>query len=244
MLAKSETSTSDHYPKKEKDMQIAPDKKIELAIDLVKALGLLISGLWAAWTFQRLQRVRAAKLEIDEKSSRIRTSRLEQQASRTKLSAQQPQLSVNLMITEDRSPSSEYKSLLCVTVAMTNHGEQNLEALFEPSALTIATISFRTDETSSMKVVLRTCPIYISADTDDPQVMRTRVFRSGQTRKMGIAVLPVTELSTYFIQFQVIYHKIPFDGENPPRANPVYINAIEQAFYTTSGNPTLAREEV
>jgi hypothetical protein len=127
---------------------------------------------------------------------------------------------------------------------MTNHGEQNLEALFEPSALTIATISFRTDETSSMKVVLRACPTYISADTDDPQVMPTRVFRSGQTRKMGIAVLPVTELSTYFIQFQVIYHKIPFDGENPPRANPVYINAIEQAFYTTSGNPTLAREEV
>jgi hypothetical protein len=113
-------------------MPIAPEKKIELAIDFAKAIGLLISGFWAAWTFQRLQRVRAAKLEIDEKSSRIRTNQLEQRASRTKLSAQQPQLSLNLTVTEDRSPSSEYKSLLYVTVAMTNQGEQNLEALSGP----------------------------------------------------------------------------------------------------------------
>jgi hypothetical protein len=71
-------------------------------------------------------------------------------------------------------------------------------------------------------------PIYIPDDADDPQVMPPRVFRSGQTGKLGIAVLPVTERSTYFIQFQVIYCEIPFDGERPLREEPIY-NVANQA---------------
>ena len=160
-------------------MLLSPDKKVEIAIDIAKVAGLFISGLWVAWTFHKLQKVRAADLENNERSSRLRASRIEQQSSRTKLLAQQPQLSVGLSITEELSRSSSYETLLCVTVTLANEGEQNLEAMFPASPLTVATISFGEGGTPSMNVVLRTRPFYFSDESNDPEAMPNRIFRSG-----------------------------------------------------------------
>ena len=229
-------------------MLISPEKKVEFAIDIAKVVGLFISGLWVAWTFHKLQKVRAADLENNERSSRLRASRIEQQSSRTKLLAQQPQLSVGLSITEELSPSSSYETLLCVTVTLSNEGEQNLEAMFPASPLTVATISFGEDGTPAMNVVLRTRPFYFSDESNDPEAMPNRIFRSGQSRKVAVALVPVPEPSAYFFQFQVIYSKVPFDGDKSSNQDPIYINALEQAFYVAAGkkkfaNPDLGQKE-
>jgi hypothetical protein len=221
-------------------LQLTPEKNFEIAINVAKVVGLFISGLWVAWTFHKLQKVRAADLENNERSSRLRASRLEQQAGRTKLLAQQPQLSVGLSITEEPSPSSDYESILCVAITLSNEGEQNLEAMFDSSALTVAAISFSEDGAPLMQVVLRTCPFYFTDQSDEPQEMPPRIFRSGQSRKVAAAVLPVPEPSAYFFQFQTTYFKVPFDGDKSPTKDSIYINALEQVFYVASGRKNFA----
>ena len=218
------------------------DKKIELTLDIVKAIALLVSGLWAAWTFQKLQKVRAANLDIIERNSNLRKSKIEQQASRAKLLSQQPQLKVDLLLSEETSRSGE--SLLSVSVALTNQGEQNLMAMFDTDALTIATGATAADGTPSIQVILRTCPFSVSKENDKPQMMRERVFRIGQTRRMAITLLPISEHSTFWIQFRTIYYKIPFDGEKAPSEERVYINAIEQAFYVSPARTPMGRAEI
>jgi len=42
-------------------------------------VGLVASGLWAVWTFHKLQRVRAAELDDNQKLTAIQKSRIEQE---------------------------------------------------------------------------------------------------------------------------------------------------------------------
>jgi hypothetical protein len=115
---------------------------IEQVFDLVKLVGLVVTGLWAAWTFQKLQKVRAAELENSQRLVEMRKSRIEQDEIRTRLLRQQPQLAIQLSITETPSVTGIPKSILCVTVTLKNEGEQNLQIAFDDSALTVARIDF------------------------------------------------------------------------------------------------------
>jgi len=56
-------------------------------------VGLVAGGLWAAWTFQKLQRVRAAELALQKSS-------IEQEELRTRLLRQQPQLDIQIDVAE------------------------------------------------------------------------------------------------------------------------------------------------
>jgi hypothetical protein len=215
---------------------------LEQIADIIKMVGLVAGGLWAAWTFHKLQRVRAAELENNATLVAIQKSSIEQEELRTKLLRQQPQLDIQLDVVEKAPLTDTYKSSLCVTVILKNEGEQNLEVEFFPSALTIGRIVF---DKGGMQVldVYRFQPISFAADDDDfppsdePHFMGRRRFRVGQKRKIALGVLPIQVPGAYIVQFQTVYERVPFDGEEPFSEGSIQINAIEQTIYFATGNP-------
>jgi hypothetical protein len=215
---------------------------LEQTSDIIKMVGLVAGGLWAAWTFHKLQRVRAAELENNAKLTAIQKSSIEQEELRTRLLRQQPQLDIQLNVAETAPLTETYKSSLCVTAILKNEGEQNLEVDFLPSALTVGRIVFNKNGMQALDVH-RFGPFYfeyISDDSplsDEPQFMGPRRLRVGQKRQIALAVLPIQVPGAYIVQFHAVYRKVPFDGEEPFSEVPVEINAIEQTFYFATGNP-------
>src|SRR5205823_5038677 len=88
--------------------------------EIIKMIGLVAAGLWAAWTFHKLQRVRAAELQNQATLTTMEKTRAEQEELRTRLLRQQPQLAVQLNVTEIASATETYQSVLCVTVILKN----------------------------------------------------------------------------------------------------------------------------
>jgi hypothetical protein len=208
---------------------------LEQLPDIIKAVGLVGGGLWAVWTFHKLQKVRAAELMTNERLTTRQTSRIQQEELRTRLLSQQPQLAIKLNVTEAASLTETCKSFLCVTVILKNEGEQNLQVAFDPSALSIGRMVFKNgDQTID---VHRFGPSYFSSDSYQPQSFRERRLRVGQKRQMVLTVLPVAEPGVYIVQFHAMYYKVPFDGEKPSPEGTVYIDAYEQTVCYATGNP-------
>jgi hypothetical protein len=216
---------------------------LEQVSDIIKMAGLVAGGLWAAWTFHKLQRVRAAELENNAKLAAIQKSSIEQEELKTRLLRQQPQLDIQLNVAETAPLTETDKSSLCITVVLKNEGEQNLEVDFLPSALTIGRIVFGADG-MQVSEVHRFKPFYFAVlsdsdalISDELQCMASRILRVGQKRNMALAILPVQVPGAYAVQFHAVYRRVPFDGEEPFREAPVQINAIEQTFYFATGKP-------
>jgi hypothetical protein len=205
--------------------------------EIIKVIGLVTGGLWAAWTFHKLQRVRAAELENNQRLAEIQKSRIEQEEIRARLLRQQPQLAIQIDVAEAASMTKTCKSLLCVKVILKNEGEQNLRVIFEPSALTVGRIVFEKDGIQNIIDVQRFGPSYFDANNDDPQVFRERIILAGQQRQMALAVLPVVKPGCYIVQFHAVYGRVPFGGEKPSGKEPFLIDAIEQTFYFATGEP-------
>jgi hypothetical protein len=55
---------------------------VEHIFDMIKIVGLAAAGLWAAWTFHKLQRIRAAELENNARLISIQKTTLEQEEIR------------------------------------------------------------------------------------------------------------------------------------------------------------------
>src|SRR4051794_31035679 len=91
----------------------------EKVSEIVKGVGLAAAGLWAAWTFRKLQKARTAELEVEK-------LRIEREEFRTRILRQQPQLAIQLNVEETASPAQRCLSLLCVSVVLKNEGDQNL----------------------------------------------------------------------------------------------------------------------
>jgi hypothetical protein len=204
--------------------------------DIIKMVGLVAGGLWAAWTFHKLQKVRAAELEVNQKLTEIQKSRIEQEEIRTRLLRQQPQLAIQLNVAETASLTETFKGVLCVTVTLKNEGEHNLEVAFDDSALTVGRIVFERNGEQTIRDVHRSSPWYFASDSDKPQAFSERIFRSGQKRQMALTV-PITEPGSHVVQFRTIYCKIPFEGEKPSNKAPLAIDAIEQMIYFATGKP-------
>jgi hypothetical protein len=216
---------------------------VEPISDLIKVVGLVAGGLWAAWTFHKLQKVRAAELDNNTKLAAIQKSSIEQEELETRLLRQQPQLDIELNVDEKGPVTGTSKSSLCITVTLKNDGEQNLEVEFSPGALTVARVLFD-NEGMRASEVHRFKPFYFavlsdvdSPISDEPQFMSERILRVGQKRKMAIAAIPVQVPGAYMMQFHAVYRRVPFDGEPPFVEAAVQINAIEQTFYVPAGKP-------
>jgi hypothetical protein len=209
---------------------------LEQVSDLVKLVGLVATGVWAAWTFQKLQKVRAAELENNQRLVEMRKARIEQDEIRTRLLRQQPQLAIQLSIAETPPVIGASKSILCVTVILKNEGEQNLQIAFDDSALTVGRIDFEKSGRQAVRDLHRSSPWYLAPDSDKPQAITDRILRVGQKRQMVFTV-PTMEPGAYFVQFQAIYDRFPFDGEKPSHKAPLTINAIEQVIFFATGKP-------
>ena len=213
---------------------------LEQFSEIIKMLALVSGGLWAAWTFHKLQKVRAAELDNNQKVGQIQKARMEQEELRTRLLRQQPQLAIRLEIAEMASLPETGKSLLCITVTLKNEGEQNLQVSFDDSALTVGRIVFGKNGKQGIGDVHRFAPFYFTTDSDVPQTFSDRIIRVGQERKMAIAVLPVAEPGAYFVQFNALYGKVSFDGDKSSPKDLAVINAVEQAFVFASGKARAA----
>jgi hypothetical protein len=208
---------------------------LEQISELVKLVGLVAGGLWAAWTFHKLQKVRTAELENNKTLAAIQKSRIEEEELRLRLLRQQPQLAIQLQVTETGLPTETYGSILCITVVLKNEGEQNLRIEFEPPTLTVGRMVVEKKQEQTMDV-RRFGPLYFVPESDDPQLLRDRILRVGQQRQMVLAAIPITEPACYVVQFHAVYGKIPFDGQEASGEEPVLISAVEQAMYFATAN--------
>jgi hypothetical protein len=155
---------------------------LEQISEIGKLVALVAGGLWAAWTFHKLQKVRAAELENDKNLAALEKSRIEQEELRLGLIRQQPQLAVELHVTETGFPTETYRSLLCVTVILKNDGEQNLRIEFQPATLTVGRMVVEKEPKQTMDV-RRFGPSYFVPESNDPQLLPERILRVGQKRR-------------------------------------------------------------
>lgn len=213
---------------------------IEQISDPIKSVGLVIAGLWTAWTFHRLQKVRDANLTIAVKEKQL-------------LGAQ-PQLGVQLNALELPSPVEQHSSVLSITVTLSNLGTQNLLVRFRKHTLSIAKVELSKVGPQSIDTAQAFGPLYFDEDNGKPKHLPFRIMRVGQVRKTVLANIPVDEPCAYLIQFYASYWRVPFDGESaskgdksltkaekdggPPDPEGGHvIQAIEQIFYVVTGKP-------
>lgn len=204
---------------------------IEQLVDLVEVAGLVIGGLWVAWTFHKLQRARAAEIDNNLKLIQTQKERIEHDEARSRLLRLQPQLAIRIDAVELAPFASNGKSFLGVTVILKNEGEQNLKVDFDSSALTVGRIVFTKAGGQKLQDVHRFGPSYLVPESDEPHMLSYRILRAGQARQMALAVLPVTGSAAYLIQFHAVYGRIPFDGQTSSDEKPFLIDAMEQRFW-------------
>jgi hypothetical protein len=206
--------------------------------EIVKMLAMVIGGLWVAWTFHKLQKVKAAEVDNNKKLAETERLNIERQHLLTQMLRQQPQLSIRLDVNETDPVPHLSRSLLCVTVTVKNEGDQNLSIALDNSALTMARIAFSGDGRQRIEQVHRFGASYFTVDSDEPELFKFRIIRAGQSRQMALALLPA-EPGGYVLQFHAVYQREPFDTEDAkvPRFP---INAVEQTFFVATGKATSA----
>ncbi len=207
--------------------------------DIIKVVGLVAGGLWTAWTFHKLQKVRAAEVENNRMLAEIQKSRLEQQEMRTRLLRQQPQFAIELKVVETVRLTGTPKDCLGVTVTLKNEGDQNMWVQFDDSTLIVGRIVFEKNGKQTIKELHRFEPWYFIHGSDTPHPLSERGFRVGARRQLAFAV-PITEPGAYFVQFYAVYAKVPFEGEKVSRKAPAEepIAAIEQTIHFATGTPS------
>jgi hypothetical protein len=209
---------------------------VEQISEITKMIGVVAAGLWAAWTFHKLQKARAAELDNNTKLAGIRRSNIEHEELRTQLLRQQPQLEIDLNVAEAEPMREGDKSSLCVTVVLKNKGQQNLQCDFLPYSLTIGRVVFDDNGEHSFSIS-SSPPIWFIPGSNQPEFFDQRILRVGDQRKMALQVLPIQAPGPYFVQFHTVYRKYPFDGQKQFRKEPVQVNAVEQTIYFATGKP-------
>jgi hypothetical protein len=206
---------------------------VESFARLVEALGLVAGGLWAAWTFHKLQKARKAILDV-------RRARLSEQEQRTKLVQRQPVLQIGLRVEEEseRLPTPFVR----ITVLLANRGDQNLTIQFNESFVTIGRVTEDEDGRVRMEAVNRLGAWMFDRDVSGVRRMPERIFRVGQKRRMAF-VAPIHAPGAYVVQCRAAYFRIPFDGEAAGKSEPLVIDAIEQVACIIKGDGREAAAE-
>lgn len=193
----------------------------------VEAIAIAVGGLWVAWTFHKLQSVRAANAEIN---NNVATAR----ESDRRLLGEQPNLDITFLeIVEQSFPSAGNRSLI-VSVELRNSGVRNLEIAFGDATLSVARLQSDGASTRRVLNVNRTSPYYLPERGDRLEALHSRVFRVGQRRTM-LFLAPVAEPGPYLVQFQAKYVTLPFEGEQSAEVVPMPILAVEQRIFPVAG---------
>jgi hypothetical protein len=151
---------------------VAITMDVGMISELVRTLGIVISGLWVAWTFHKLQQTRAAEVKIgrdlaetekavaDSRKAAAETNKAlaDSQKALTdtrKASAevidlerrqlsQQPNLEIAFVeIIEHRTSDQPPDVFLSVAIEVRNVGSRNLQMNFSETALTVGRFDLR-----------------------------------------------------------------------------------------------------
>jgi hypothetical protein len=249
--------------------------------EIVKTVGLVCAGGWTAWTFYRLQKIRAAELannktlieiekgrvdiektreeiektrldiektRVDVEKSRVDTeksrtdiakSRIEQEAIRETIRSQQSQLAIQLEVSESASPNPAYHNILAIAAVVKNEGNQHLWISFDKSSLTIGRLEFYKNGRQRLSSVVQSAPMLFTRGSRTLEPFDFRLLRVAQTRRMALALVPITGPGSYLIQFSATYGRAELmtsdsEEEKICRDN-LEIEAIEQSFYIATG---------
>lgn len=209
--------------------------------NLVEMAALVVGGLWAAWSFHKLQKARGAEVGINVEVATLRKLQLEIENDKRRHLREQPALGIALEAHEVIDASETSGSVLCVTATLKNEGELNLEVMFDESALTVGRLVHDEHHRQSVKDLRRSSHWYLAPDGKKGEAfLAERIFRIGQTRRIPFAV-QLRDAGVYLVQFQATYNKVPFDDEKASRREPVAITALEQTIYVATGQPADTR---
>jgi hypothetical protein len=256
---------------------------LQQVTEIVKTVGLICAGAWTAWTFYRLQTIRAAELannktlieieknrvdiektreetyktrleiektRVDVVKSRVDTektradiakNRVEQDEIKERIRSQQPQLAIQLEVSESASPNPTYKSILAICVVVKNEGSQPLSMNFNQSSLTMGRLEFHKNRQKNRQQrfapVIQCTPKFFQNGKLTP--FNFRLLRAGQARRMALALVPITTLGSYLIQFSVSYVRAQLEAYNGEKEemcrDNIAIEAVEQMFYIATG---------
>jgi hypothetical protein len=204
------------------------NEAVQTAVELSKVLGLIIGGLWAAWTFKKLQKARSAELDNNKKL-------LEQRDLVTRALRQQPQLIVRLCVTETAAFAENTMSVISIAAMLKNEGERNMMIEFGHAPLGIGRFSIDKGGLE-LQDVRHYSASYLREGLKEPVPMTERILRAGQSRQMALTMLAVEKPTAFIIQFQAVYSVRPFDGEDTENTEPLKINALEQTFFLAAGS--------
>ena len=128
--------------------------------DLIESVGIAAGGLWAAWTFHKLQKVRTAEIKNRAALQDMRRKRLQEQELKSRMVARQPVLQMGLRILED--VDGHGGSSLRITVALSNRGDQNLMIQFNEAFITVGQVAEGKDGKVRMTAVHRLPPWFFN----------------------------------------------------------------------------------
>lgn len=198
---------------------------VDLIKSSVETAAIAVGGLWTAWTFHKLQSVRASDAEINRNIA-------ESRESERRLLSEQPNLDIAFSDVSEFRPANNLSAFLKISVAVKNSGLRNLQVVFHKASLSVARLE-RHDTSSKEIVDIRRMPPYWLPETGSKlEVMPSRIFRTGQSRTI-VFLVPISGAGTYLVQFQAPYASLPFEGElvDEEEAS-LWINAVEQRLVT------------
>lgn len=202
---------------------------VETIASSVDAVGLVVGGLWVAWTFHKLQRVRAAEVDVQKTLADTQKTTAETLELDHRRVSQQPNLEVTFsQMVEHETPESDC-TYLAVTTDLLNSGSRNLQVDFSDATMTLARFDLLDRRLRRVSDVHRTGPGYFRDGGDQIAEMPYRILRAGQRRRM-VTLLPAPRPGVYLVEFRALYRMLPFEGEDVAGEVDCWvIDAVEQA---------------
>lgn len=196
---------------------------------VVETVAIAVSGLWIAWTFHKLQSVKAAEANILNTLRAADKNAAETQEADRRLISEQPSLDIQFLEVvgyrfEEEGGGGSFVGL---TVELSNLGARNLVVQFEESSLTLARFELGDGNLQKMSNSYRSGVRYLEGRGSRLAELQWRILRAGQRRQIALlAPTPVDGL--YLVQFQALYYVLPFDAEKPEEAEVRPIQGMQQ----------------
>jgi hypothetical protein len=194
------------------------------------------AGRWIAWTFHKLQSVRAAETKIQNDLRAADKSTVEIREAERRLLSQQPNLEIAFTeVLEHRAPDG--RRYLAVTVELQNSGARNLKVEFDQATLTVARYELADNHLRRLVDVYSTGVRYLSHRMDQLSDLPWRILRAGQERRVSF-LAPVPSPGLYLVQFRALYGMLPFHNEPQEVRGDDRIQAVQQQVVSmTEGEP-------
>lgn len=209
-------------------MSLFDPSNVEAFKSIVEAVAIAVSGLWIAWTFHRLQSVKAAEANILNNLRTADKNAAETQEADRRLVSQQPSLDIQFLEVVGYSfEESDGGSFIGLTIELSNLGARNLIVQFDKSSLTLARFELSDVNLRKMSNLYRSGVCYFAGHGPRLAELPWRILRTGQRRQI-VLLAPTPVDGLYLVQFQALYYVLPFDTEEPEEAQGTPIQGMQQ----------------